>query len=204
MGFVLMILLGIRAYAAEATLTIGNNKNSLTNYESVKGGKAGAALFSHAIDEEPFYKETVDASKSRWNTFTLATPYVVDGTDLCIGYTLDGAKYACYGNAFVRNREYVLDKDGAWAEYDGPYSASLLATLSGDMPEHNVRLGATNMPEYVRTGEVMDIFGYFQNLGVSTVNSLTLAMTARTNLVRSVSATLTLLRAAKDRSFFQQ
>lgn len=210
MGFVLMILFGIRAYAAEATLTIGNNKNSLTNYESVKGGKAGSALFfdaaymsaykgcrltevkigvsdkttdgaitiflSHAIDEEPFYKETVDASKSRWNTFTLATPYVVDGSDLCIGYTLDGAKYACYGNALVRNREYVLDKDGEWAEYDGPYSASLLATLSGDMPEHNVRLGATNMPEYVRTGEVMDIFGYFQNLGVSTVNSLTLAL----------------------------
>ena len=48
MGFVLMILFGIRAYAAEATLTIGNNKNSLTNYESVKGGKAGAALFFDA------------------------------------------------------------------------------------------------------------------------------------------------------------
>lgn len=100
MGFVLMILFGIRAYAAEATLTIGNNKNSLASYEPVKGGKAGSALFfdaaymsaykgcrltevkigvsdkttdgaitiflSHAIDEEPFYKETVDASKSRW------------------------------------------------------------------------------------------------------------------------------------------
>lgn len=99
MGFVLMILFGIRAYAAEATLTIGNNKNSLTNYESVKGSKTGSALFfdaaymsaykgcrltevkigvsdkttngaitiflSHAIGEEPFYKETVDASKSR-------------------------------------------------------------------------------------------------------------------------------------------
>lgn len=44
MGFVLMILFGIRAYAAEATLTIGNNKTSLASYEPVKGGKAGSAL----------------------------------------------------------------------------------------------------------------------------------------------------------------
>ena len=210
MGFVLMILFGIRAYAAEATLTIGNNKTSLASYEPVKGGKAGSALFfdaaymsaykgcrltevkigvadttkngaitislSHAIDEEPFYKETVDASKKKWNTFKLATPYVVDGTDLCIGYTINDVKNVCYGNALVHNREYILDKDGAWKEYDDTYSASLLATLSGDMPEHNVRLGATYIPEYVRTGEVMDIFGDFQNLGVSTVKSLTFAL----------------------------
>lgn len=210
MGFVLMVLFGIRAYAAEATLTIGNNKNSLASYEPVKGGKAGSALFfdaaymsaykgcrltevkigvsdkttdgaitiflSHALGEEPFYKETVDASKKKWNTFKLATPYVVDGTDLCIGYTINDAKNVCYGNALVHNREYILDKDGAWAEYDDTYSASLLATLSGDMPEHNVRLGATYIPEYVRTGEVMDVFGDFQNLGASTVKSLTFAL----------------------------
>lgn len=94
MGFVLTILFGIRAYAAEATLTIGNNKNSLTNYESVKGGKAGAALFFDT------------AYMSAYKGCRLTE--VKDGTNLCIGYTINDAKNVCYGNALVHNREYIL------------------------------------------------------------------------------------------------
>ena len=207
-----MVLFGFKAFAAETTLTIGNNKNSVTNYETVKSdATAGSAIFydsdymsaykdcrltevtiafanktqggaitiflSHAIDEEPFYQQTVDASTSKWNTFKLTTPYVVDGSDLCIGYTVSGVKYLSYGAALVNNPEYIMKKDGEWKEYNGGYSASLLATISGEsLPENNVRLGNTSLPSYAKTGVPMDIFGEFQNLGATNVTSLTFAL----------------------------
>lgn len=212
MGIALMVLFGFKAFAAETTLTIGNNKNSVTNYETVKSdATAGSAIFydsdymsaykdcrltevtiafanktqggaitiflSHAIDEEPFYQQTVDASTSKWNTFKLTTPYVVDGSDLCIGYTVSGVKYLSYGAALVNNPEYIMKKDGEWKEYNGGYSASLLATISGEsLPENNVRLGNTSLPSYAKTGVPMDIFGEFQNLGATNVTSLTFAL----------------------------
>lgn len=212
MGIALMVLFGFKAFAAETTLTIGNNKNSVTNYETVKSdATAGSAIFygsdymsaykdcrltevtiafadktqggaitiflSHAIGEEPFYQQTVDASTSKWNTFKLTTPYVVDGSDLCIGYTVSGVKYLSYGAALVNNPEYIMKKDGEWKEYNGGYSASLLATISGEsLPENNVRLGNTSLPSYAKTGVPMDIFGEFQNLGATNVTSLTFAL----------------------------
>lgn len=208
MCLVLMVLLGFNAYAGSKTLTIGNNKKSVTSYEPVKGdSKAGSALFfdsdymsaykgceltevtiafadktesdaitiflSHAIDEEPFYQQTVSASKSKWNTFKLSTPYVIDGSNLYVGYTVSGVKYLGYGKALVKNLEYILGKDGVWKEYKGKNSASLLATISGDnLPENNVRLGTTNIPSYVKTDVPMDIFGDFQNLGATNVTSI--------------------------------
>lgn len=212
MGIALMVLFGFKAFAAETTLTIGNNKNSVTNYETVKSDvTAGSAIFygsdymsaykdcrltevtiafadktkggaitiflSHAIGEEPFYQQTVDASTSKWNTFKLTTPYVVDGSDLCIGYTVSGVKYLSYGAALVNNPEYIMKKNGEWKEYNGGYSASLLATISGEsLPENNVRLGNTSLPSYAKTGVPMDIFGEFQNLGATNVTSLTFAL----------------------------
>lgn len=208
MCLVLMVLLGFNVYAGSKTLTIGNNKKSVTSYEPVKGdSKAGSALFfdsdymsaykgceltevtiafadktesdaitiflSHAIDGEPFYQQTVSASKSKWNTFKLSTPYVIDGSNLYVGYTVSGVKYLGYGKALVKNPEYILGKDGEWKEYKGKNSASLLATISGDnLPENNVRLGTTNIPSYVKTDVPMDIFGDFQNLGATNVTSL--------------------------------
>lgn len=208
MCIVLMVLLGFNAYAGSKTLTIGNNKKSVTSYEPVKGdSKAGSALFfdsdymsaykgceltevtiafadktesdaitiflSHAIDGEPFYQQTVSASKSKWNTFKLSTPYVIDGSNLYVGYTVSGVKYLGYGKALVKNPEYILGKDGVWKEYKGKNSASLLATISGDnLPENNVRLGTTSIPSYVKTDVPMDIFGDFQNLGATNVTSL--------------------------------
>lgn len=208
MCLVLMVLLGFNVYAGSKTLTIGNNKKSVTSYEPVKGdSKAGSALFfdsdymsaykgceltevtiafadktesdaitiflSHAIDGEPFYQQTVSASKSKWNTFKLSTPYVIDGSNLYVGYTVSGVKYLGYGKALVKNHEYILGKDGVWKEYKGKNSASLLATISGDnLPENNVRLGTTNIPSYVKTDVPMDIFGDFQNLGATNVTSL--------------------------------
>lgn len=208
MCLVLMVLLGFNVYAGSKTLTIGNNKKSVTSYEPVKGdSKAGSALFfdsdymsaykgceltevtiafadktesdaitiflSHAIDEEPFYQQTVSASKSKWNTFKLSTPYLIDGSSLYVGYTVSGVKYLGYGKALVKNPEYILGKDGVWKEYKGKNSASLLATISGDnLPENNVRLGTTNIPSYVKTDVPMDIFGDFQNLGATNVTSL--------------------------------
>lgn len=208
MCIVLMVLLGFNVYAGSKTLTIGNNKKSVTSYEPVKGdSKAGSALFfdsdymsaykgceltevtiafadktesdaitiflSHAIDEEPFYQQTVSASKSKWNTFKLSTPYLIDGSSLYVGYTVSGVKYLGYGKALVKNPEYILGKDGVWKEYEGKNSASLLATISGDnLPENNVRLGTTNIPSYVKTDVPMDIFGDFQNLGATNVTSL--------------------------------
>lgn len=208
MCLVLMVLLGFNAYASSKTLTIGNNKKSVTSYEPVKGdSKAGSALFfdsdymsaykgceltevtiafadktesdaitiflSHAIDEEPFYQQTVSASKSKWNTFKLSTPYFIDGSSLYVGYTVSGVKYLGYGKALVKNPEYILGKDGVWKEYEGKNSASLLATISGDnLPENNVRLGTTSIPSYVKTDVPMDIFGDFQNLGATNVTSI--------------------------------
>lgn len=208
MCLVLMVLLGFNVYAGSKTLTIGNNKKSVTSYEPVKGdSKAGSALFfdsdymsaykgceltevtiafadktesdaitiflSHAIDEEPFYQQTVSASKSKWNTFKLSTPYLIDGSSLYVGYTVSGVKYLGYGKALVKNPEYILGKDGVWKEYEGKNSASLLATISGDnLPENNVRLGTTSIPSYVKTDVPMDIFGDFQNLGATNVTSL--------------------------------
>lgn len=208
MCLVLMVLLGFNVYAGSKTLTIGNNKKSVTSYEPVKGdSKAGSALFfdsdymsaykgceltevtiafadktesdaitiflSHAIDGEPFYQQTVSASKSKWNTFKLSTPYLIDGSSLYVGYTVSGVKYLGYGKALVKNPEYILGKDGVWKEYEGKNSASLLATISGDnLPENNVRLGTTSIPSYVKTDVPMDIFGDFQNLGATNVTSL--------------------------------
>ena len=53
-------------------------------------GGALQLFLSHDLKEEPFYTETVDATKRGWNTFALKEPYVIDGQALYIGYILNG------------------------------------------------------------------------------------------------------------------
>ena len=134
-------------------------------------------FLSHDLNGEPFYKETVDAKKAKWNTFELAKPYTIDGSALYVGYTIKESQYICYGTQLVKNPEYIKGKNGKWTLYEDNYSASLLATITGDnMPQHNVRLGVTNLPAYVKPGQVINYFGTYQNLGVAPVNSLTFAL----------------------------
>lgn len=134
-------------------------------------------FLSHDLNGEPFYKETVDAKKAKWNTFELAKPYTIDGSAIYIGYTIKESRYICYGTQLVKNPEYIKGKNGKWTLYEDNYSASLLATIAGDnKPRQNVRLGVTNMPSYVKPGTKINYFGKYQNLGVAPVHSLTFAL----------------------------
>ena len=151
--------------------------NILIAFPDTTANGAITIFLSHDLNGEPFYKETVDAKKAKWNTFKLAKPYTIDGSALYIGYTIKESRYICYGTQLVKNPEYIKGKNGKWTLYEDNYSASLLATIAGDnKPRQNVRLGVTNMPSYVKPGQVINYFGKYQNLGVAPVHSLTFAL----------------------------
>ena len=139
-------------------------------------GGAVTLFLSHGIHEAPFYTQTADAKKNGWNTFRLTTPYDIDGRAVYIGYKVAGMRYLNYSTKLVDNEEWIWQKADGWTRYDGKYSASLYATVSGSsLPQHNVRLGAVQMPRYYRLRETTPMSAVFQNLGAQTVSSLEVA-----------------------------
>lgn len=84
--------------------------NILIAFPDTTANGAITIFLSHDLNGEPFYKETVDAKKAKWNTFKLAKPYTIDGSALYIGYTIKESRYICYGTQLVKNPEYIKGK----------------------------------------------------------------------------------------------
>ena len=134
-------------------------------------------FLTHDLQGEPFYSETLDASKRGWNTFTLKEPYVIDGQALYIGYTLSGVKYLSYASKFTDGEEWVMQKNKGWSRYEGKSSAAILAVVEGsNLNPRNARLSRARVPGYVVRGEVIGYEGTVQNLGAEDITSLTFAL----------------------------
>lgn len=201
---------------AENQLTLGNSKNSITQYQQISQNtdKAGAALFYPAdfmsvykgctiseikvgintastgdkdtlrvfitndLNGKPLYEQTQTSWVRSWNTIKLDKPFVIDGQALFIGYEVSGQKFLAYANTFVDSEEWVkCDGKIGWEKYTGEPTlrAALQAVVTGDnLPQHNVQLLNTNMPNYTLPGKNITYSGTFNNLGATTVNSLTL------------------------------
>lgn len=126
------------------------------------------------LSGKPDYEQTLTSWKRSWNTVVLDNPYIIDGSDVYIGYEVSGQRYLAYCNSFVTNEEWVKRDDKGWVKYDDIYSAAISAVVTGDdLPKNNVRLGTVHMPGYALTGKNVEYRGEFRNLGATDVSSLT-------------------------------
>ncbi|MDO4159810.1 MAG: Omp28-related outer membrane protein [Prevotellaceae bacterium] len=143
------------------------------NSASAEGGVR--IFITHDLNGTPEYEQTCTA-KSGWNTFTLDTPYELDGTAIYIGYEVTGARYLSYSNTFVKGEEWVWRRAEGWVLYEDIYSATMVAYVQGDnLPKYDVSIGDVVMPGYTTTGTPVTYTGGFYNLGASTVEEITLA-----------------------------
>lgn len=120
------------------------------------------------------YEQTCTASKSGWNTFELDSPYTITGDAIYIGYEISGVIYLCVCEQLVSGEEWVKKNSDGWAVYDGKYSFAIEATVTGDLPKYNVSFESLYLPSYTTTGTAIGCSGTFINLGVDTVENITL------------------------------
>ena len=129
------------------------------------------------LDDAPLYEEHFTAESAGTKVFDLKTPYTVDGGELFIGYTVKGVRMLSYSNAVTNDEEWILKNSKGWQRYDVSRGlcAAMTFTFSGDnLPQNNIRLTTTAMPDYSLTGKPVTFSGEFLNLGAANVKSLSL------------------------------
>lgn len=146
---------------------------------ALAGSDTVRVFVGHSPTGKPLYEGLFKQQKTGWNTFRLDSALTLDGSALCVGYEVTGVRLLRYSNTLVAGEEWLRkNNERGWQRYDDDYSASLYATLEGDVPRRNLVLGTTVMPSYARTGEAMAFSGQFANLGADTIRSLTFALLA--------------------------
>lgn len=153
-----------------SAIKVGLNTASVDDKDTLR------VFITNDLNGKPLYEQEQTSWTRSWNTITLNTPFVIDGQALYIGYEVSGQKFLAYTNMLVENEEWVkCDKAFGWEKYEGEPTlrAALQAVVTGDnLPQHNVQILNTKMPNYTLPGKNIIYSGTFNNLGATTVNSL--------------------------------
>ncbi len=163
---------------AEKMQTMKGCSISVVNisFESKPAADAVKIFISKDLSAAPLYSETVSATKSGWNAFTLSTPYIIDGESIYLGYEASGLRYLYYCNPFAKGGEWIKKNDEGWTQYAKDYSAAIYASVTGDgLPLNNVYLTGAAMAQYATVGEAASYSGTFTNLGPQNVTSIRVA-----------------------------
>lgn len=134
-----------------SAIKVGLNTASVDDKDTLR------VFITNDLNGKPLYEQEQTSWTRSWNTITLNTPFVIDGQALYIGYEVSGQKFLAYTNMLVENEEWVkCDKAFGWEKYEGEPTlrAALQAVVTGDnLPQHNVQILNTKMPNYTLPGK---------------------------------------------------
>lgn len=130
-----------------------------------------------------YYEQDVVLSGNGWREVRLDTPFIIDGSELYVGYEAEGISDIPYSVRLVEGNEYVLNSDEGWTPCDNGYSSAMYITVEGDaLPQNNISLTHITMPGYALCGEPLHFEGTYVNLGMTTVKSLSVAFSVGDSL----------------------
>ena len=153
-------------------------------------GKDSLRVFiTRNLQDEPLYEQRYTVAQKGWQTLVLEQPFAIDGSELFIGYEVEGQRYLQYSNRIVDGfEEWIRHKSDGWKKYTDLYSASMYAVVSGEqLPERNIVLQHCVLPAYTKQGEEMVFKGSFFNMASTAVNSLDIEILDRGEVVETVN-----------------
>lgn len=111
-----------------------------------------------------------------WNTVTLSTPYVIDGSEFYIGYKFTAPGYIIGvddGSNFVSNVNFYTFDNGPMTNWDNVTTKNfnLQAGVGGALANNDAGISTLNLPDYFITGNT-DIEATITNYGSNILNSI--------------------------------
>ena len=153
-----------------SAIKVGLNTASVDDKDTLR------VFITNDLNRSPFTSRSKLRGRVAGTQSRSTLSFVIDGQALCIGYEVSGQKFLAYTNMLVENEEWVkCDEAFGWEKYEGEPTlrAALQAVVTGDnLPQHNVQILNTKMPNYTLPGKNIIYSGTFNNLGATTVNSL--------------------------------
>ena len=112
-----------------------------------------------------------------WNTVTLATPFVIDGTELYVGYKYTASGFIIGvddGSNFVSNVNFYTYDGGPMTSWDGvaAYNFNLQAGVGGATATNDAGVNNVNLPAILPAPASTPIEATIVNYGVTTLNSI--------------------------------
>ena len=112
-----------------------------------------------------------------WNTVTLANPFVIDGSELYIGYKFTSAGYIIGvddGANYVTNVNFYTYDGGPMTSWDSvaQYNFNLQAGIGGASATNDAGVSDVNLPTILPQPGNTDIEATITNYGVTTLTSI--------------------------------
>ncbi len=112
-----------------------------------------------------------------WNTVTLTTPFVIDGSELYVGYKFTAAGYIIGvddGSSYVPNVNFYTYDGGAMTSWDGvaAYNFNLQAGVGGATATNDAGVANVVYQPIMLTGTPFDVTATITNYGSATLNSI--------------------------------
>lgn len=128
----------------------------------------------------PVYTEdfpTAGLTADDWNTVTLSTPFVIDGTELYIGYKLTTTGYLLGvddGANYVPNVNYYIFDTSGISSWDSvaQYNFNLQAGIGGASATNDAGISDVNLPSVLPQTGNTNIEATITNYGVTTLTSI--------------------------------
>ncbi len=132
----------------------------------------------------PVYVEEFEIAKiDGWNEFDLKVPYLIDGKEFVLGYTIvQGDENDCPLGVdgrmrhFSENSDYLLN-DGQWvhmaelSEYL-VFNASIEAVIEeGVLPGNNIAVNSVSAPYFIKNGDAVEFYMSVTNGGTDDITS---------------------------------
>lgn len=137
------------------------------------------AFVASSLTGQPLAEQRFTSTGAGWATIVFDQPYTVTGEAVYIGYEMQGLKTMRYSTALVPGEEWVRKRDSDWQRYKGDNAASFYAIVTGEnLPQHNICLRQSVLPEYAQTGKALTLGGDIINLGTEAVTDVTVSLVA--------------------------
>lgn len=131
-----------------------------------------------SLEGENLYFQRVSEIKlSEWNMIELATPYLLTGEPIYIGYTLtaNSLPIGCDGSEECDPRASWVGIDGNWISYTAGGNMAIRAILTGDnLPQYDLSLDKVTLSSYIKPNTNFAISGNITNRAMSNINSFEL------------------------------
>lgn len=177
----------------------GNTLSDILIAIGNKGTKPSIFL-TYDLSEEPFYMQTTTLNEQSWNTVSLTTPYLIEGKEFYIGYTITSSS--------IPQQSYVLGIDQEKNEGNGGYIAvegnnqwmnladegfnnlCIKAKFEGEsLPQYDLALTATKLPAKVQMNQPFSFKAVVKNTAAHPVSSFNLSYTINAGQTVTISVT---------------
>ncbi len=152
----------------------GNYVESIYIYMYYPSMVSNLQVFLSESLSEPYGSSfNAQVSRTGWNKIKLDTPYLIDGGDLYIGFTMEGSPVSFAIRQF-EGQEYLLE-NGEWQPYgNDTYSIAMYGVVRGEtLPLYDAAWDCRTPFGYALADEPIPIEGTVTNKGLATIHSLT-------------------------------